>query len=143
VTDEGRIVERSTGSAWEAYGPGRTFPIAFEWDGQGSAVTAGATSVVIAEVPVACLITAARITAPLGSGSAVVDLWVDSYANYPPTVADTITASAKPTLSSAQKAEDTTLTGWSPTLAAGDYIAGIVDSADVTRLRVDLTCVLL
>jgi hypothetical protein len=94
-------------------------------------------------VPVACLITAARITAPLGSGSAVVDLWVDSYANYPPTVADTITASAKPTLSSAQKAEDTTLTGWSPTLAAGDYIAGIVDSADVTRLRVDLTCVLL
>lgn len=38
------------------------------------------------------------------SGSIVVDLWKDTYVNYPPTVADTIcNASHKPTLSSAQK----------------------------------------
>lgn len=38
------------------------------------------------------------------SGSIVVDLWKDTYLNYPPTVADTIcNSSYKPTLSSAQK----------------------------------------
>ena len=32
------------------------------------------------------------------SGSIVIDVWKDTYANFPPIVADTITASAKPTL---------------------------------------------
>jgi hypothetical protein len=62
-----------------------------------------------------------------------------SYANYPPTVADTITASAKPTLSSATKAEDSTLTGWSTSVTAGDVIGFKVDSATtVTRVLVEI-----
>ena len=60
------------------------------------------------EIPYACTITAVRLVAD-AVGSIVVDIWKDSYANFPPTVADTITAAAKPTLASAQKAEDTTL----------------------------------
>jgi hypothetical protein len=63
------------------------------------------------------------------SGSIVVDLWKDTYANFPPTVADTITASAKPTLSTAQKALDSTLTGWTPSFTAGDVLGINVDSA--------------
>lgn len=62
------------------------------------------------------------------SGSIVIDLWKDTYANAPPTVADTITASAKPTLSSADKNESSTLTGWTTSFAAGDVIRGNVDS---------------
>lgn len=62
------------------------------------------------------------------SGSIVVDLWKDTYANWPPTVADTITASAKPTISSGTKATDSTLTGWTTSIAAGDYIVAKVDS---------------
>ena len=54
------------------------------------------------------------------SGSIVIDVWKDTYANFPPTVADTITASAKPTLSSATKSDDTTLTGWTTAVTAGD-----------------------
>lgn len=62
------------------------------------------------------------------SGSIVIDLWKDTYANAPPTVADTITASAKPTLSAAAKNESSTLTGWTTSFAAGDVVRGNVDS---------------
>ena len=73
------------------------------------------------------------------SGSIVVDIWKDTYANFPPTVADTITASAKPTLASAQKNQNTTLTGWTTTITAGDILAYNVDSATtVQRVTVSL-----
>jgi hypothetical protein len=62
------------------------------------------------------------------AGSIVIDIWKDTYANFPPTVADTITASAKPTLSSAYKYQDETLTGWTVAFSAGDILAFNVDS---------------
>lgn len=80
------------------------------------------------EVPWDCTITDWTITTD-ASGSCVLDLWTDTYANFPPTVADTITASAKPTLSSAQKATPSTLTGWTTALSAGNYLLCNVDSA--------------
>lgn len=43
-----------------------------------------------------------------------------TYAGFP--TLTSLVASAKPTLSSSQKSEDTTLTGWTTTLAAGDII---------------------
>ncbi len=62
------------------------------------------------------------------SGSIVVDLWSDTYGNYPPTVADSVTGSAKPTLSSAVKAQSSTLTGWDTTWTAGDAVRVNIDS---------------
>ena len=62
------------------------------------------------------------------SGTIQLDLWKDSYANYPPTVADTITASAKPALSAATKNENSTLTGWTTALSAGDTLRINIDS---------------
>ena len=67
------------------------------------------------------------------TGSIVVDIWKDSYASYPPTVADSICASAKPTLSSAEKSEDATLTGWTTAIAAGDVLRFNVDSATTVQ----------
>jgi hypothetical protein len=67
------------------------------------------------------------------SGSVVVDIWRDTYANYPPTVADTITASAKPTISSSTKGQSSTLTGWTTALTAGDILRFNVDS--VTSIK--------
>lgn len=80
------------------------------------------------EVPFNCVIQRATLLADV-SGSLVVDVWKDSYANYPPTVADTITASAKPTLSSAIKSQDSTLTGWTKTITAGEILGFKIDSA--------------
>lgn len=62
------------------------------------------------------------------SGSVVFDIWKDTHTNAPPTVADSICASAKPTLSSAQKANDTTLTGWTTSGTDGDWYVINVDS---------------
>ena len=85
------------------------------------------------EIPFGCTITAARIVAD-ASGSAVVDIWKDTYANFPPVDADSITASAPPTLSGAIKAQDTTLTGWTTSIAAGDWLRFNLDSETTCRI---------
>jgi len=84
------------------------------------------------EMPFGGVITQVALLADV-VGSAVVDVWKDTYANYPPTVADTICASAKPTLSSAQKYLDSTLTGWTKTFAEGDVFGFNVDSASTVK----------
>ena len=73
------------------------------------------------------------------SGSVVVDVWKDTYANYPPTVADTITAAAKPTISAADKSTDSTLTGWTTGVSATNTLRFNVDScATITRCTLTL-----
>ena len=84
------------------------------------------------EVPFDCTIISARLFADQ-VGSIVIDIWKSTYAGWPPTVANTIVASAKPTLSSASKSQDTTLTGWSKTLLAGDVLKYKVDSATTVQ----------
>lgn len=107
-------------------------------DGGGSAITTGTKGDI--QVPFNCTITAVTMLADT-SGSAVVDVWKDVFANYPPTVADSITASAKPTISAATNSTDSTLTGWGAgkTVTAGDTIRFNVDSAStITRLTIEL-----
>lgn len=118
----------------------KTRQITLVVDGGGSTITTGAKKVYIS-VPYAGTITAARLLAA-ESGSIVLDIWKDTYAAFPPTVADTITAAAKPTLSGAQKAE-TTLTGWTTSVAAGDVLEINVDSVTtITKVTLTLTLVL-
>lgn len=83
-------------------------------------------------VPFAGTITKATLLAD-ASGSAVVNVWKDTYANYPPTVADKITASAPPTLSAAAKSQDSTLTGWTTSVAAGDTLLFNLDSVTTCK----------
>lgn len=109
-------------------------------DGGGSTITTGVKGYV--SVPVAGTITAVRMLADQ-SGSIVVDIWKDTYANYPPVDADSITAAAVPTISSATKSEDTTLTGWTTSITAGDILGFNVDSVTtIQRLTLQLTVVL-
>lgn len=106
-------------------------------DGQGSVISTGAKKVGM-RVPFNCTITGVYLYADQ-VGSIVIDIWRDTHANYPPTVADTIVASAKPTISSATKASDTTLTGWTTALAAGDVLYFNVDSvASLTSVGINL-----
>jgi hypothetical protein len=78
------------------------------------------------ELPFAGVWTAWRIFND-SAGSIVYDLWRDAYANFPPTVADRITASDKPTTSGAAKAAGA-CTGWTTAFAAGDVVRINVDS---------------
>lgn len=106
--------------------------IEFIIDGGGSAITTGIKGDV--RLPFAGTIISAALSASRESGSIVIDIWKDTTTNYPPTVADTITASAKPTLSSARNSLDAVLTGWTKTFAVGDYLMFKVDS--ITTLTI-------
>jgi hypothetical protein len=83
-------------------------------------------------VPFAGTISAAYLFAD-EVGSVVVDIWKTGYSSAPPTVSNTIAASDLPTLSSAQKYSDTTLTGWTTTVSVGDVFAFNINS--VTSLK--------
>ena len=72
------------------------------------------------------------------TGSIVVDIWKDTFANYPPTVGDTITGTEKPTLSSQNKNSDLTLTTWNTSVLAGDVVRFKVDSVDGTLKSVNI-----
>ncbi len=75
------------------------------------------------------------------SGSVQFDVWVDSHANYPPTVADTITASAKPLVSTATNGQSSALTGWMTQVKAGSWIIVNVDSCTtITKATLCLSC---
>ncbi len=104
-------------------------------DGNGSAITTGLKALVA--VPFAGVITGWDIVADQ-SGSVVIDVWKTNYASAPPTVANTIAGSEKPTLSGAQKNQDLSLSTWTTTVTAGDIIAFNVDSA-ATVQKVSLT----
>jgi hypothetical protein len=111
--------------------------IEFIIDGGGSAITTGIKGDI--QIPFACTINSWTIMADQ-SGSIVIDVWKDTFANYPPTGADSITGSAKPTLSAAQAATSSTLTGWTTSISANDIIRYNVDSAStITRVTISLT----
>lgn len=89
-------------------------------------------------VPFDCTITGVTLLADI-SGSIVIDIWKDTLANFPPTDADSITASAPPTITTDTDSQDTTLTGWTTSLSAGDILRFNVDSVtDITRVTLSL-----
>jgi hypothetical protein len=110
--------------------------IEFVIDGGGSELTTGVKGYL--EVPYGCTINRVTLLADQ-SGSVVVDIYKDTYANFPPVAEDKITASAPPTISSAAKSQDSTLAGWTTSIAAGDILAYDVTSATtITRVTVSL-----
>ena len=92
-------------------------------------------------IPASCTIVAATVLTQSGTGSCVIDIWKDSYANYPPTVADSICGASKPTISSGTKYRDTTLAGWTTAISAGDILTFKLDSVSGFTL-VDITLTL-
>lgn len=113
--------------------------LTFLIDGGGSVLTAGVKGDLL--IPFACTIN--QVTAMADqSGTVTVDIWKDTYANFPPTDADSITASAPVALSTASKYQDSTLTGWTTSITADDILRFNVDAspapASITRLTITL-----
>ena len=111
----------------------------FVIDGGGSTIITGMKGYLY--VDNACTINQATLLADQ-SGSIVVDIFACSYANFDagathPVSGDKITASAPPTITTATKAQDSTLTGWTTTIAAGTVLAFNVSSV-TTIARVTL-----
>lgn len=110
-------------------------------DGGGSAITTGLKGYLV--VPFGCTLVSNRLLADQ-SGSIVVNVWKCTYAQFDagathPVAADKITSSTPPTLSSATKEEDTSLTSWTKSLSAGDVLAFNVDSVStITRVTLSM-----
>lgn len=130
------VLKAWNGSAWMAVYD-RTITVTMIIDGSAAPISTGIKGDI--HIPFAGIITAVEMLADV-SGSIVVDIWKDTYANFPPVIGDSITASAKPTISSATKSQDTTLTGWTTSIAAGDILRFNVNSTtSIKRVTVSLT----
>ena len=79
-------------------------------------------------VPFACTINEVRMLAT-ESGSCQVGIWKTPFSLFPPTATNSITASATPAMVATQSYEDSTLTGWTVTIAKHDMLRFRVDSA--------------
>lgn len=107
-------------------------------DGGGSAITTGVKGGI--EVPYDCFVTGWTVVATDGNtGAIVVDVWKDTYANFPPTVGDTIAGTEKPTITATgNKGQDLSLSSWTQALTKGDWLFFNVDSI-TTLERVTLS----
>lgn len=117
--------------------PATVESIQFVIDGGGSTITTGIKGDL--EIPFACTIQQATLLADQ-SGAIVIDIWKDTYANFPPVDGDSITASAPPTIAaSGTKSQDSVLTGWNKSIAAGSTLRFNVDSVtSITRATLAL-----
>lgn len=109
-------------------------------DGASATITTGLKGYI--EVPFACTIVQATLLAN-ASGSIVVDVFKCTFAAFDasathPVSGDKITASAPPTITTATKSQDATLTGWTTAISAGDILAFNVNSV-TTIQRVTLS----
>ena len=110
----------------------QTKTIVCQVDGGGSVISTGIKSDI--RIPYGATITKVTLLANT-TGNIVFDVWSTVYANYPPTVSNSITGTtAKPTITAAVKTESSTLTGWVTTITSGDCIRFNVDTCTtITR----------
>jgi hypothetical protein len=130
------LICNATGNGWVAAGSGTVSLSIVLGDGINT-LPVGVAGYL--EIPYACTIS--RWTALANqSGSVQIDVWNDTYSNFPPTDTDSITASA-PISMSAQKGQSAALTGWNTAINADDILAFNVDSASTLKqVTVSLKC---
>lgn len=101
------------------------------FDGAGSVLNSG----IRFDLPLDFAATINQVTLTgYPTGSLVVDVYKTSYASFPGSTGQSITASAKPTLTGAIKYQDSTLTGWTTAITAGDVLRYNIDSVSSTIL---------
>lgn len=110
--------------------------IGFLVDGGGSEIPVDKQCFI--RIPFNCTITKVTLLADQ-IGSIVIDIWKDTYNNFPPTDEDSITASSPPTISNDIQSEDNTLTDWIKNITAGDVLKFNVDSVSaITKITLML-----
>jgi hypothetical protein len=132
----GKYVDGGTG-VWTTLssGSGIVSQAGITIDGGGSAPATGSKGYI--QVNFNATITAWTLLADL-SGSAQITLKKSTYAGFPTTAS--IVAAAPPVLSSAQKNTNSTLTGWTTAVTAGDILEFNLDSVTTcTRLNLIVT----
>jgi hypothetical protein len=110
--------------------------VLFQISNDGAALTTGIKGDIM--IPFNATITEWSLLADQ-TGSVVVDIWKSTYGGFPPTSGNNITGSAKPTITSSNKGQSSTLTGWTTTITAGDILRFNIDSVStIQRLSINL-----
>lgn len=125
-TDGQALVSTATDIAWED----QFYTVNYMIYGGGDPVPVGAYPAF--EAPMAGVIVRSRALLDQAA-TLTADWWKDTYANYQPANADSITASAPVSTSAAIKAEDSTLTGWTTAISAGDILMPNIDANDLAE----------
>lgn len=116
-------------------GTGAARVVGVTLDGGGSALTTGQKGYVTC--PFAGTITAWNITAD--TGTCTFDVWKIATGTAVPTVANTITASAKPALATGTAIHSTGLSGWTTSVAANDIFGFNLDAVSgATKLNLEI-----
>jgi hypothetical protein len=119
--------------------PGSTtlvFRLQLILDGGGAAITTGVKGDIV--IPAACTLIPNAVILADASGSISVDVWRDTYANYPPTSGDSITG-GNPLVLASQAKNTNNLAGWTTALAADDVLRfNVTSAATVQRVTISL-----
>lgn len=111
-----------------------TVAINYVIDGAGSTITTGQKGYL--EIPFNCILNTWSIYLDQ-TGSIAIQVWADTYANFPPTVADNINASAF-SVTTAQKAQGS-VDSANATILAGETLAfNVVSVTSATRATIAL-----
>lgn len=138
----GYVLTNASGTpTWEASAGGATNTEVVKGTFTSStALIASASQDVYATCPVAGTIEGVRIFTVGGAGSCEVGVSKVAYASYPPVWStNSICASDIPTISAGISYNDTTLTGWTTSVSAGDVIGfHLVSSSNFTSVQIQL-----
>jgi hypothetical protein len=121
------LIEEGVSFSTVGFETTRSYAITFVLEGGAVALAPGSQGMLV--VPMACIINCVYLISE-DSGDIVIDIWKSSYADHPPTDADSITAAAPVTLEGSNKSLDATLTGWTKEIARNDILAFHVDSCE-------------
>ncbi len=110
--------------------PASRYHVGASWSGEGVAMETPA-DVVTALCHTAGNITKCTVLTVGGPGTCQIDIWSDTYGNYPPTDADSITGSTPPTVTAGIKSVDATFTGWNTSVAEGQILSFNLDGSSV------------
>lgn len=93
-----------------------------QWVGSSAAIDAGSANDVVIRVPRACTIKEVTLMGLVSAGTCTVDIWKSSFGSFPPTLGGDITGGTPPQISSGNTFANSTLSGWTTGLSAGDVL---------------------
>lgn len=105
-------------------------------DGGGAAITAG--SVARFEVPFNCSVARWTLIGDGKASSIEVEVWAVSYAGFPPTVADDITATSPMTIASGASGQDTNPSTWAAMTAGEIGVVQVIGCCGIQKCTVAL-----
>jgi hypothetical protein len=137
-TDTQTLYAWDVGAAdWVAAGGASTQPVTVgvTVDGGGEVITTGQKGYI--QCPITGTIDSWTLLADQ-TGSVEFDVFADPFVSFPPTTS--IVAAAPPALSAADSDTDSTLTGWTTAVTAGDVFGfEVVSAATIERVTLQLT----